>query len=556
MIDSPRIQGSASAASRGVVIGRAYTLASGDVRVSKLHLGAEALEREEARFAGAVESAIGELTEEIRRLSALGHQDVAAILDAHRMMLEDGEFSGAIRKRIREQAINAEWAVHCHLEFLRQIFSDFQDEYLRERFQDVWHIGQRLLLHLQPADSLTRWAQSNLEGRESCVFVARDVAPAHLIALWRMGAAGLIVEQGGGIAHNIIVARDVGLPMLVGVRGLIECLQEGDRIILDAEQSRFILHPSNTDIAEYRRFMSALQVIEHDLRSFAHRPSRSRDGRPMALMANVEFHEEMPAVKACGAEGIGLFRTEFTFLRDALPPDESRQYQQYLQIIRSASGQPCTFRLLDIGGDKPALFQHLTGSEANTSDPRLGLRGVRLLLNNRQVLRAQLRALLRASQHGDLRILIPMVNWVEEVESVRSLLRAEAEDLGIDTLPAVGCMIETPAAVMIADSLAAVSDFFSIGSNDLIQYTLAESRDDEERGHHLASEHPAIRNFIRSTVKAAQRAGIAVSVCGELAGSTEWTRFFLNLGVDSLSMAPHRILPVRSLLSRLRYEPE
>ncbi len=548
-----RLYGQAATGSCGIVIGKARTLLAGASPVPELYINAKDVAEEQSRLTDALALTVREVTKEIESLTHTGHHEVAAIMEAHKLMLEDEEFIVGIRRLIREQKMNAEWAIHQHLNDLRKAFSDVRDDYLKERFQDIWHIGQRLLQKFH-RNTPTMMSEEQAASCTSAILVTHDISPAHVIMIWRMGAAGIIVEQGGVNAHSMIVARGIGLPMLMGVN-LHGCtIRDGDDIILDAEQCCFIVHPQTSDLLEYRRFMSALGVVAEDLGHFANRPSCSKDGHRMALMANIEFSEELVAVHRCGADGIGLFRTEFMFLRDSQPPDEERQYQQYRDIVEQMHGRPCTFRLLDIGGDKPAMFQLLTGMETE-ENPALGLRGIRLLLANEDVLRTQLRALLRCSTHGRMQIMIPMVNQPEEVTAVRQYMKQCADELGINNELPLGCMIETPAAALIADELAQVSDFFSIGSNDLIQYTLAADRESVHCRDYYNASHPAIYRLIEMTVQAARQAGIPVAVCGELAGNTEWTETFLNFGVDALSMATHRILAVRNLLSRLRYVP-
>ncbi len=548
-----RLYGRAATGSCGVVIGQARTLLAGESPVPELYISAEDVAEEQSRLTHALTLAVDEVAKEIESLMHSEHHEVAAIMEAHKLMLEDEEFIAGIRRLISEQKINAEWAIHQYLNQLRQAFSDVSDDYLKERFQDIWHIGQRLLQKFHRNTS-TMMNEQQVAACDSAILVTHDISPAHVIMFWRMGGAGIIVEQGGANAHSMIVARGIGLPMLMGVDFPAFSIRDGDDIILDAERCCFIVHPQASDLAEYRRFMSALGVIAKDLGYFATQPSCSKDGHHMALMANIEFSEELVAVHRCGADGIGLFRTEFMFLRDSQPPDEERQYQQYRDIVEQLNDRPCTFRLLDIGGDKPAMFQRLTGMETE-ENPALGVRGIRLLLANEDVLRTQLRALLRCSAHGRMQIMIPMVNQPEEVIAVRQCMQQYADELGMSSALPLGCMIETPAAALIADELARVSDFFSIGSNDLIQYTLAADRDSVRCREYYDASHPAIYRLIEMTVRAARQAGIPVAVCGELAGNTEWTETFLNFGVDSLSMATHRVLAVRNLLSRLRYMP-
>ncbi|MDQ6976014.1 MAG: phosphoenolpyruvate--protein phosphotransferase [Mariprofundaceae bacterium] len=550
-----RYQGAAAASSSGVVIGRVQILASGEIPVEERHLLPDAVADEQLRLDTAVAESLQDLQLESQQVHASGHHEVAAILETHRLILQDPEFIGRVRQCIKNECINAEWAMRKHLMGVKKLFTAMQEQYFRDRFQDIWHIGQRVLQKLAPKNDGISLAVINTSV-EPTVFVTDNISPAHVVMLWRMKAAGLIVDQGGINAHAMIIARGVGLPMLVGSKDLLGKTDDGDHIILDAERCCYVLHPNQSDLSDSALFRSALAVIRDDLQCFSNRRSLSKNNHPLLLMANVEFEEEISAVEAVGADGIGLFRTEFIYLRKGTPPDEDEQYAQYSKIIDLMQGRPCVFRLLDIGADKPLLFEQLTGNSPSHENPALGLRGIRLLLTWPQVLKTQLRALLRASRHGAISIMVPMVSSEIEMEAVRKLLQRFAIDLEITTLPLLGCMIEVPAAVMIADKLSQVSDFFSIGSNDLIQYTMAADRNNEACKAYYTADNPAIKKMIALTIQAAKNAAIPVSICGELASNSAWTKFFLNMGVHTLSMTAEFILPIRSTLSRLNYESE
>jgi phosphotransferase system enzyme I (PtsI) len=299
-----------------------------------------------------------------------------------------------------------------------------------------------------------------------------------------------------------------------------------------------------------------MAVVYGDLRPFADQPSQSLNGHAMKLMGNLEFVEEISLAKDVGVDGVGLFRTEFMFLNADVVPDEEQQYQQYVRVVRGMDGKMVVFRLLDIGGDKPALFEQLSGRRYGGENPAMGLRGVRLLLQWPEVLEMQLAAMLRAAEEGPIQVLIPMVTACEEVERVSEMIEQICMVRGLDANVEVGAMIEVPAAAMIADDLAKCCGMFSVGTNDLIQYTLAADRSDEEVGSLYHSGHPAILSLLKQTVRAAKGAGIPVAVCGELASDPEWTETFLNLGMDALSMSLSNILPIRKHLSKLVYQPE
>lgn len=548
-----RIEGSAIASSSGVVVGKVQKLIAGQMAISERHLLVEELQDEQLRLGAAVRAALQELDVEHAHLLNLKHQDLVLILEAHRMLLLDPELVDKALDLIANEKINAEWALRRRMDDIISVFDCIEDDYLRSKKSDVTQVGHRIMCHLMGQV----FSPTIMQTDDPTIIVADDLSPSSIVLLWRQGATGIICEQGGMNAHGIIIARGIGLPALIGVSELLSQVHDGDLLLLDAERERWILHPSEDEVTEYQRFIAAMNVVRHDLKKFAKCASKSANGHSMNIMANLEFREEVDLAVELGVEGVGLFRTEFIFMQDAVPPDEMRQYQQYAEIVKSMHGSAVTFRLLDVGGDKPALFQQLSGYHYNGENPAMGLRGVRMLLQWRSVLKAQVRAILRASEYGNVKILVPMVTNCSEMIAVREMVEECCDELGVqkDTVP-VGCMIEVPAAVIIADDLAAVSDFFSIGTNDLIQYTLAADRADEDVCCIYSPDHPAILALIRQTVYAAHNANIPVTVCGELAANPEWTETFLNLGLHGLSMSLNSTLMIRKHLSKLEYKSE
>jgi len=548
-----RLEGAAIASSSGVVIGKVQKLVAGREAISERRLLVEELQEEQLRLASAVQSALQELDVEHAHLLALQHQDLVLILEAHRMLLLDPELVDKALNLIADEKINAEWALRRQMDAIVAVFDCIEDDYLRSRKTDVEQVGQRIMCHLMGQV----FSPDSMQADDPTIIVADDLSPSNIVLLWRQGAAGIICEQGGMNAHAIIIARGIGLPALLGTNNLLKQAQDGDLLLLDAERESWILHPNANEVLQYKRFIAAMDVVRHDLKRFSKRVSESADGHRMNIMANLEFREEVGLAVEMGVEGVGLFRTEFIFMQDAVPPHETRQYEQYADILKGMKGSSVTFRLLDIGGDKPALFQQLSGYHYNGENPAMGLRGIRMLLQWPNVLKAQVRAILRASEYGCVEILVPMVTTCAEMIAVHEMVKKCCNELGIDknTVP-VGCMIEVPAAVMIADELAAVSDFFSIGTNDLIQYTLAADRADEDVCCIYSPEHPAILALIQKTVYAAHKADIPVTVCGELAANPEWTETFLNLGLHGLSMSLNSTLMIRKHLSKLEYKAE
>ena len=546
------VRGRGIDSSAGVVIGRVQKLLEGRKPIPEYHLTEDQIDIEIRRLGLAIEQALQDLGSERDQLARMGAQDPLLILEAHRMLLMDPELVGKAKKMIREEGINAEWAMRRRMDAVLSVFDTIEDEYLRGKKVDVEQAVNRVMRHLMDI-SLT--VSDGVDGLPQ-ILVGVDFSPPDVVDLWNAGVAGLVAEQGGVNAHNIIVARGIGLPAIVGASDILEQAEDDDLLILDGEQGIWILNPTEEEQQKYRRFAHAISLVHAGLHAFADKPSLSVDGHPMRLMANIEFADEAKRASEIGAEGIGLFRTELMFMNASQLPDEQMQFAEYARVVQLMGGRQVTFRLLDVGGDKPGLYRNLSGFRYDGQNPAMGMRGVRLLLHWPALLETQLRAILRAAEYGPVQIMVPMVSTVEEIEQVRDILeqcRRQVTPVGDVRL---GAMIEVPSAVMIADQLADVVDFFSIGTNDLIQYTLAVDRSDEQVGHLYSAGHPAIRKLLGLTAQAARQAGIPVSVCGELAADSQWTESFLNMGMDALSMSLNQILPIRKHLSRLYYRPD
>jgi len=547
----PHLSGHGTARSNGIVIGRVQKLAPGRAPIPEYHISAEQIHEQQLRLEHAVQEALNELDSEQQHLASVHNQDPLLILEAHRLLMLDPELVDNAVRLIHRDHINAEWALRRQIDHIGAIFDRIDDEYLRSKKSDIEQVGTRILRQMM-GESLRMTLSGNPEKQ---ILLAEDFSPLEVVSMWRIGVSGLVSTQGGTNAHALIVARGIGLPALGGTSELYEQAEDDDLLILDAEQGQWILNPTDAELEQYRSFQAAIDVVRNNLQQFAELPSLSRDGRPMRIMANLEFPDELEMAMELGAEGIGLYRTEFLFMQDNELPDEESQYQHYAQVVRRMQGRTVTFRLLDVGSDKP-LFQNLSGRRYSGQNPAMGLRGIRLLLSWPDVLKAQIRAILRAAELGPVRLLVPMVSTVEEMEQVRELVDLYCRELGISERIPVGAMIEVPAAALIAEELAAVSDLFSIGTNDLIQYTLASDRADDEVNAIYRPDHPAVLQLIVHTVKAARQTAIPVSVCGELAANPDWTQIFLNLGMESLSMSLNNILIIRKHLSRLVYQPK
>jgi len=544
--------GHAVAASSGIVIGRACKRVQGLPAVPQHSIAVDTIEQEISRLQQATRIAATGIDLEREHLRKLGSKDPLLVLDAHRMMIDDPELVEQAASHIRTDHINAEWALRRQMDAIESVFKASDHTYLRSRQHDVEQVGQRILNQLmgQPLEPLPDSIRPSSNEQQPKICVCEDFSVSDIVRMWRQGVAGIITEQGGADAHNIIVARGIGLPALVGASGIMQAITDGQSLILDGENSTWVSSPGPVEQAAYIEQGIQLSLRLQDLSAYACQPSLSQNNRPLKLMANIEFIEELDAAESIGIDGIGLYRSEFLFINRLAPPDEQLQYDYYCQILQRMNGRPVTIRLLDIGGDKAWLYQLVTDHHYGGINPALGLRGVRLLLRWPELLQTQLRALLRAGEHGPLQILVPMVTCTDEMIQVRQMAEQIHQQLGLNNSISIGAMIEVPAAVLIADELAGYSDFFSIGTNDLIQYTLATDRSDEEVADLYQPDHPAIAFLITHTARAAKKAGIPLSVCGELASRPEWTSTFLNLELTSLSMSLNSILPIRRTLSQ------
>jgi len=555
-----RCEGCPVASSSGVVIGQVKKLLHGQQPVSERTIELHMVDHEVARLLTAIEAAGQAIDIERNHLMGAGIKDLLMILDMHRMLISDPELLAKSSARIRNDCINAEWALRQELDAIQRIFDQIEDEYLRNRSDDIEHAGRRILDHLtdDPPESSEKSNKApylSQNGEKPLIYVGDDFSVSDVVSMWRCGVAGIVTELGGADAHNIIVARGIGLPAMVGATGILADIEDGDILILDAEQDVWILNPSQTEQTAYVKFKAAVSCSKKDMQTFACKPSRSADGHELKLMANIEFPEELDLAEDTGIDGIGLYRSEFLFINESTMPDEQYQYEQYAKLVRRMNGKPVVMRLLDIGGDRPWLYSDLAGHDYGGANPALGLRGVRLLLRNPELLKTQLSAMIRAADEGPVRILSPMVTNTEEMEKVRDMVEQCRIRLGVTESIPLGAMIEVPATALIAGEMAAVSDFFSIGSNDLMQYALAVDRNDEEVANLYQSDHGAVLQLIKLTASAAKQAGIPVSICGELAANPEWTATFLNLDMEYLSMSSSNILSIRRCLSRQTYKP-
>jgi phosphotransferase system enzyme I (PtsI) len=541
--------GKAAASSPGIAIGRVQKVAAGRKPIPEYEINGSEVESEVARLQAAIRDSVLQLDEQQTQLSNVPSKDPMLILDSHRMLMLDPQLGEAAVKLIRKEHINAEWALRRQLDHIEAIFDQIEDEYLRSKKTDVEEVGQRVMHNL-----LGSRERSSAAGDWDTILVGEGFGPSEVVQSWQQGLAGFVTEQGGANSHTIIVARGIGIPALMGCADIMDSAQEGDTIIIDGNKGIWILNPSSEELTRYQRLARSFQSVKSSLKAYAKRPSLSADGHPLPIMANLEFIEELPLAKDIGVEGVGLYRTEFLFLNRESQPSEEEQFLHYLQVVQGMDGKPVTFRLLDIGGDKPAIFRQVSGHQWAGDNPAMGMRGIRLLLHCPDILTTQLRALIRAAMEGPINILVPMVSNTNEMVQTRSVLEKCKQELGCPSRINLGAMIEVPAAALIADELAKVCDFFSVGTNDLIQYTLAADRGDEEVAAIYDPGHEAVHNLLRITAQAARQAGIPIAMCGEMAGDPAWTETLLRMGFDSLSMNLSRVLEVRKKLASLHFQ--
>ena len=526
--------------SPGIAIGPAYVRASGTADVPTYTIASRAVEPELARLGAAVDRAkrqIGRLRVKARGMRGAAGEELAHLLEAYGQMLGESRLLRGARARIEQGRINAEAAVEAEISDIARAFAQMKDPYLAARLEDIRGIGNRLVRNLTRAPVKPFSAVP-----KGAVIVADMITPAGAAQMDPARIVGCAATVGGAEGHTAIMARALGLPAVLGVAGLLDHATSGTVTIVDGDQGRVILDPAPATLSHYERRREERSREVRRLARLRGLPASTRDGTEIRLEANVELPLEMDAVRAAGAAGVGLLRTEFMFMnRDDLP-DEDEQTREIARVVAAMAGRPVTVRTLDIGADKlaAALTDGLVGGGGPSA---LGLRGIRLSLKKRDTLETQFRAILRASAHGPVRILLPMVTTPSEVRKAREILGRAAQGIrrrrggAPEKLPPVGAMIEVPGAALAADALAKVCDFFAVGSNDLTMYTLAADRANETVAHLFDPLHPAVLRLMQFASEAAVRAGIPVSICGEIAGDPRFAALLVGLGFRELSMA-------------------
>lgn len=539
-------------ASPGIAIGRAFVLEDMDLAVGRWQVPPEAVKAEVSRFRQAVADTRKEMLTTQQKILKLLGKTHARLIEAYILILEDPLIAKDVVKNISQNRVNAEYALSEAIAGAVKALESATDEYFRERRHDVLDVGRKILLHL-----LGHEPQSLDDLKEPSVIVARNLTPSDTIHMQTKFAEGFATDIGGRTSHTAILANSMGIPAVVGLHDISRHVRPGDMLIVDGHTGTVVINPSPDLVDNYRRERDIRLAEKRDLEGLRDQPAQSTDGRRLTLAANIDSPTEMKGVLSNGAEGVGLLRTEFLYLNRAALPTEEDHLQFYTRVAQSVLPYPVIIRTVDIGGDKlvDLGFAHLSKSEPN---PFLGLRGIRLSLKHHELFRTQLRAILRASAVGKVKVMFPMVSGLEEFRAGRKILAECMEELRRENKPfdekmEVGLMIEVPSAALVVDHLAQEADFMSVGTNDLIQYTLAVDRVNDEVAHLYEPLHPAILRLLSQTVKAAHAAGKWVGMCGEMASDLDVTPILLGLEFDELSVSAGLVPKVKKMIRDLSF---
>ncbi len=534
------------ATSPGIAIGIAHRLRQhGRTSTVRTWIRDAEVDVEIERFRTAVQMAKEKLARIQSKMCSVQGHDQINIIESYRLFLQDDMLVRTTTDHIRDSKINAEWALDKTLAHVRLSFLNVHEEYLRERSQDIDYVGRCILDFLLgqpeiPAADLPRG---------DVIIIAHDLSPAEIASFPKAHARGFIMEVGGETSHTAIIARSMEIPAIFGVKDILNDVEDGETVILDGIKGLAIVAPAPPELEHYRAIHKRYRELEHMLMKDIDLPAETKDGMRLRLDANFELIEEIPSLKQHGAEGVGLYRTEYLFLDRMDEPSEEEQYRTYVAILKELAPRPVTIRTIDLGADKMAL-SHRYEAQPN---PALGLRGIRLCLRESAMFKRQLRAMLRASVHGSLKILLPMISDIAELREAKKIIDVVKRELRREKIKfrqriPLGIMIEVPAVVIMAEAIAREVDFFSIDTNDLIQYGCAIDRTNELVADLYTTFHPAILRMMVMTVEAARKAGIEVSVCGEMAGDPLAITLMVGMGFDALSMNPVSLPRVKKIV--------
>lgn len=536
------------AVSAGVSIGKAYFMGRSRQAVAQSTIAQDQIDAEITRLHSAAKAVANEL-DEARAQVPPELQEHAAIIDSHRMICQDPKLLRDTERRIRAHAIVAPWALEQAVDAIATAFASIDDPYIRERVQDVRAVAERINARLIGTET-----QLNITG-ERMILLANDLTPADTIGIEVSKIMSFATVEGGKTSHTGILARSLQIPAIVGVPDLENAIEDGELVIIDALKGRILISPDEHELAHYTERADQFEAYQKNVHRQTMLPAETLDGYRIGVHCNIEMVDEVPQVRDTGAEGVGLYRTEYSFLARHAQATEQELYEEYADVASLMAPHPVVFRTIDVGADK-MLRQQITMEEPN---PALGLRAIRFCLRHQDIFRRQLRALLRAGVHGNVSLLIPMISGLNEVKQARHILNEVKQGLDAEGLPYAsntpfGIMIELPSAVLIADALAPEVDFFSIGTNDLIQYSLGIDRGNRHVSYLYQPLHPAIIRALKLVVDSAHRAGISVSVCGEMASDPFCLPIILGMQIDAISIAPQAVPSIKHLIRKIHME--
>ena len=535
--------------SRGIAIGKVHIVMRDQLDIREYSIKKHLIDDEIKRFENAVTNAQQQLSAIREHIPESTSADIEGFIDTHLLMLGDVALTEEPMRLIKELACNAEWALKLQRDALVVVFDEMDDAYLRTRKDDVDYVVnhiQRLLLNQTPLQH--EKPDQKLSGY---IVMANDLTPADTVLMQHHGIAAFATESGGPTSHTAILARSLGIPAIVGLQNALRYIKEDDELILDGVRGIILVDPDRHALSDYHRLQKEERRYYTKLGKLKNKPAVTIDGVLVDLQANIELPKDFETVVEVGAQGVGLYRTEFLYMNRESPPDEEEHYVAYTKVIEVLNGLPLTIRTLDLGADKQVDGGRQSGPVIN--NPALGLRAIRLCLKEPALFRPQLRAIIRASVHGPVRIMIPMLSNIHEIQQVLQMIEDIKKELDVLAIPydhelQIGGMIEVPAAAVCADIFAQQLDFLSIGTNDLIQYTMAIDRVNDEVNYLYDPLNPAVLRLIHTTIKAGEKETIPVAMCGEMAGETKYTRLLLGLGLRVFSVHPATLLEVKQIV--------